>query len=116
MPDMTLAELQDTSHKVALEHGWWQKPRPIPELLCLMHSEISEALEEYRDDPNPEKLAAIRSGADGRKPEGFWIEIADLLIRVADMAEAQGVDLAHYINVKMEYNRTRPFRHGGKAV
>ena len=32
-------------HKLAIRKGWYEERRSIPESLCLMHSEISEALE-----------------------------------------------------------------------
>ena len=44
------------------------------------------------------------------------MELADCVIRIADMAELLGIDLEGCIRVKMEYNKTRPHRHGGKAI
>jgi NTP pyrophosphatase (non-canonical NTP hydrolase) len=43
------------------------------------------------------------------------IEIADLVIRVADFCRANGIDLAAAVRYKMAYNETRPHRHGGKT-
>jgi hypothetical protein len=89
---MTLKELMVESHRIALAKGWWEKlpsgelkQRDPAEITCLYHSEVSEALEAYRD-PN-HKLDEIwfKEG----KPEGFFIEMADLLIRIADTLEAR---------------------------
>ncbi len=106
---MRIAELQRESHRIAREKGWWDTGRNVAEMLALAHSEISEALEEWRAGHD---LAEIRF-TDG-KPEGFSVELADVFIRLADLAEALGIDLEHAIEVKMGYNVTRPYRHGGK--
>jgi hypothetical protein len=50
------------------------------------------------------------------KPDGFPIELADIIIRVGDLAERLGIDLDHAIAVKAEYNQRRPHMHGGKRV
>ena len=87
------------SHKVA---------KNIPEKLCLIHSEVSEALEDYRD-------GNLQADYEGSKPVGFPSEMADILIRVFDLAGALGIDLDKAVAEKMAYNRTRPHRHGGKT-
>jgi NTP pyrophosphatase (non-canonical NTP hydrolase) len=50
------------------------------------------------------------------KPEGFPSELADIMIRVMDLAEGMGVDLGKEILEKHEYNKTRPYKHGGKRA
>ena len=98
-------------HENAVAHGWWDDPdRNTPELLCLIHSEISEALEAYRDG----EIDTVVH--DNGKPEGFWVEMADAVIRVMDLAGRFDVDLEHIIALKHEYNKTRPHRHGGKLA
>jgi NTP pyrophosphatase (non-canonical NTP hydrolase) len=92
--------LQAEIHQVAKEHGWWDKTRGIPELLCLVHSEVSEALTAFREGD----------------PVGMAEELADVVIRVFDMAEQLGIDLEEEIMSKHEYNKTRPYRHGGKLA
>lgn len=89
-------------HDYAIKKGWWDKERPIPELLCLIHSEVSEALEAYRNN--------IKDGEKG----GMSEELADIIIRVWDMAEALGIDIAEAVNKKHAINLERPYRHGGK--
>lgn len=49
------------------------------------------------------------------KPEGFPIELADAVIRIMDLAERLGIDLAEMINLKMAYNSTREYMHGRRV-
>lgn len=116
MARTTLREYMSESHRIAKDHGWWEgedeNPRNIGEQIALMHSELSEALEEYRDSKppiytNPEKPD---------KPEGIVVEFADVLIRIFDTCERYGWDLEQALDMKIAYNETRPYRHGGKIA
>lgn len=107
---MKFSELQKEIHLNAKNKGFWETDRNIPECLCLIHSEVSEALEDYRDN---NMVTSLRK-TDG-KPEGFPTELADVVIRVMDLAESMGIDLANEIIAKHEYNKTRPYRHGKRA-
>ena len=110
--DMTINELIRDAHERAKAKGWWPDDQPVnvPEKLCLVHSEISEALESYRNgEPNIFM-------ADGGKPEGFAIELADAVIRIADLCGHLGIDLAYAVAVKSEFNERRPYRHGNKRA
>lgn len=49
------------------------------------------------------------------KPEGFGIELADAIIRIADLAQRHGLHLGHLIRLKTAYNETRPHMHGRKV-
>lgn len=105
----SIKELQHEIHEWAKSKGWWDSDRPVAELLCLLHSEVSEALEDYRD-------GYMELYMDGDKPCGFPSEMADIAIRLLDTCEAFGIDLEEQIARKMKYNRTRPYRHGGKKA
>lgn len=112
-----LNELCLRAHELATEKGFWDDVSDEPGLLtgigtklALITSEVSEALEEYRDN---QELDVTRF-VDG-KPEGFGIELADIVIRVADLAGRVGVNLGDLVNLKFRYNATRPTRHGKKV-
>lgn len=193
-------DLAAAVHKNAVDHGWWNEEREAAEIYALIHSELSEALEEYRngrpllyypcnagglcvDDRqeenvscgsrvyNPENPSAPCS-AKSKKPEGIAIELADCVIRILDYCGRRGIDLdsetkraaafdrhalpalvnachclisrayesagreagfladcvalieywcgengfelSEAIAIKHEYNKSRPYRHGGK--
>lgn len=97
-------------HDNAIKHGWWEEERGLPEILMLCVSELSEALEEYRSGHEPGEIYFGESG----KPEGIPIELADCTIRILDYCGKMGIDIAEAIRIKHEYNKSRPYRHGGK--
>ena len=103
-------EVAKQIHENAVDHGWWDEERGFPEVLALIHSEVSEALEEYRNGRLPTEVYTGNNG----KPEGIPIELADVIIRVLDYCGYTGIDIDAAISQKHEYNRTRPYRHGGK--
>lgn len=103
-------EMVDAVTKNAKDKGW-ENSWNIFEKLALCHSEISEALEELRDGSKPTDIYFL----DG-KPEGFPIEIADTVIRLMHICGHYGINLEEALNIKMEYNKTRPYRHGNKVA
>lgn len=113
---MDIETLMKRVHQTAREHGWWDNPGKdtnIPEKLALIHSEISEALEEYRGSKpvfyhSPEDLSLHP------KPEGLAVELADAIIRILDLCAALDLPIVEALERKCEYNETRPYRHGGK--
>lgn len=122
-------------HECACSKGWWTNPeekvdvavtsrfgpdktwRNRGELIALVHSELSEALEEYRNGKIETYLVAeeLPSGEIVNKPCGFNNEIADVFIRLLDICGAYGIDIEGEMALKMEYNKKRAHRHGGKA-
>ena len=100
-------------HDNSLAHGWWPpgKEPDFGTVLCLIHSEVSEALEAYRTHG----IAAWHGGFDDDKPEGVPSELADVIIRVLDCCAAYGIDIQYEVTQKMRYNESRTIRHGGKA-
>lgn len=143
-----LHDIVKESHSNSASHGFWDNERTIetlPSKLALIHSEVSEALESYRNPdsdnlvPVPARLietlltaVGIEGDGDGDyqppieawgeltniydrwrdKPRGFDIELADIIIRVADLAGAEGIDLDAAVQRKHAYNVGRPHKHG----
>ena len=104
-----ITDLAMEAHETSRSKGWWERERPISEMLALAHSEISEALECWRNDDMDIRYE------DG-KPEGFPIEIADVVVRIFDLCAGLEVPLAEALEIKMAYNKTRPYKHGGKRA
>lgn len=121
---MTLNEYKDKIHSNAVGHGWWDEERSFGDIVALCHSELSEALEEYRagrpmeyaDDMWEVERITDPALFDGRKPEGIAVEMADCLIRILDWFGKEGLDADRIVQEKMAYNETRPYRHGGKKL
>lgn len=210
---MKINEFAKEVHQNAVEHGWWDEERSFGEIIALCHSELSEALEEFRagrpmvwyqclstDQVVPcmkKECTDWRYGmceidAIEKKPEGIAVELADCIIRILDWmgkegispedylkkdivdnamlafdmpstickgnlgdmvaelhlylslayrnwlngagyysivtrmalaiwriqewAQEVGVDMETILRTKHEYNKTRPYRHGGKAL
>lgn len=103
---MKIADLVIESHARAHRKGFYDEPPTVLERLALIHSEVSEAAEAFRDG----QLTTTINPATG-KPEGLPSELADIIIRVCDFAGHLGVDLAHEIQIKAAYNETRPRKH-----
>ena len=114
-------DIAEEVHAWARRKGWWDdeilsgQRRNDAELIALMHSELSEALEALRAKdgfPNREHLGA----ASDKIPEflGIEEEYADAIIRIMDHAHARGLDIAEALVAKMFYNEGRPYRHGNK--
>lgn len=119
-------------HKNAVAHGWWEEERGLPEVLMLCVSELAEALEEYRNGQDITKVyfhfdaCGNMTGEECAgcyvenpkcslaKPEGVAVELADCVIRILDYCGHAGIDLEEAVRIKHEYNKSRPYRHGGK--
>lgn len=105
---MNLNKLAKRCYKNAFERGFHDTPRSFAEDLVLIHSEVSEALEEYRDsDLEPEEAHSDPNVVE---------EFADMIIRICDTAGKYDYDLDKAVMVKMERNANRPYRHGGKNL
>jgi len=109
---LTIAEICSRARETAIAHGFRDEPRDFAVEIALMHSELSEALEEYRDGHAPELLYHAVDG----KPEGIPAEFADVVIRICEACAHYGIDLDAALESKMTFNATRAFKHGGKRI
>jgi NTP pyrophosphatase (non-canonical NTP hydrolase) len=109
---MGINELCIEAHQTAIDKGWYEEPVSFPAAIALMHSELSEALEEYRVGNMHFRSIHWRGG----KPCGIPIELADVCIRIFDTCAYLGIDLEKAIETKMIFNNGRPVRHGGKLI
>jgi NTP pyrophosphatase (non-canonical NTP hydrolase) len=83
---------------LAKANNWWDKERNIPEVLCLIHSEISEAMEGFRKDKMDEHLPDHKS---------ITVELADAIVRICDLAGALKLPLGKALAEKLCYNQSR---------
>lgn len=107
-----MAQLQTACHQNSKDKGFWDATQNIGEKIALIHSELSEALEVYRDGKALNVTWFDKDKVGRMKPEGFGAEMADAVIRIMDLCEFLGIPLAVRMIGKMEYNRGRNPMHG----
>lgn len=94
----------DDAWQIAEDHGWHDVPTEDGTQLALIHSEISEALQALRDGSPPDKHIP--------EMDAVTVELADAVIRIFDFCQNKKLKLSDAIDAKMEFNKTRPYRHG----
>jgi NTP pyrophosphatase (non-canonical NTP hydrolase) len=111
----TLAVMAEEVRKVNIDHGWRTGENTFGDYIALLHSELSEALEAYRDH-RLEDATEVVYGNRIPKPEGVGSEFADVLIRLIDTCDIYGINLEAEYARKLAYNCTRPYLHGGRTL
>lgn len=112
--------------------GFDVREENIGQTLCLIHSEVSEALEAIRNDRNAnfvgfnllntgEYLLETHTDAERFKyafeaeiKDTFEDELADVFIRLMDLAGAMSINIGYHVALKRKYNALREFKHGKK--
>lgn len=119
--NLGLNELAAKLYKVALTKGYWQSEitvgKYVPgdkvlysstsEKIALIHSELSEALEESRKFEDCRYIYFSKDKAGLKKPEGFGVEMADAVLRIMDLCHRRGVNLEKCMEIKIAYNEKR---------
>ena len=102
-----LNRLANEVSQINAANGWpritpedWENDYRVLAVLMLITTEVAEAAEDFRH---------------GRRAH-FDEEIADIVIRCMDLAAGLGIDLDASVRAKLEKNKTRGYRHGGKRV
>lgn len=127
---MTVNEYAKDVHENAVAHGWYDEKISFPEVAAMIHCEISEAIQEYREGKpliygccgfNGSYCEHEQNCDKGKKdcsckPEGLAVELCDAVMRIFDYLAYCGVDIEAVLVAKHEYNIGRPYRHGDKRI
>jgi hypothetical protein len=137
---ISIDKLVEESYGTAKAKGWHDPgmEKTIGDDIALIHSELSEALEDFRNGRKPnevyyEATVVLPGGEEQKmtipsgellgkaykgtpKPCGFPVELADAIIRIADVCGKHNIDLDTALKMKLGYNKTRPHRHGNKVL
>lgn len=117
-----LNELAKQCHERAKAKGFWDKPIETGTLLMLIVSELAEALEADRKNKHADvkqfEYEMTRVPHDYEPAFKVYIkdtfedEIADVFIRLLDFVGQRNIDIEKHIELKMQYNQTRDYKHG----
>lgn len=122
---MDIKELIQKAHENAKKHGFWEdwfRIKQLEKVAIEVNKEMPELLSEHKEDVNNAlgnrlmlitgEVAEAHEALRKRDYENFKEELADIVIRVADLAGGLDIDLEAEILSKMEKNKNRPYKHG----
>ncbi len=101
------SQFQKASARITRSKGFFNENTDDLILHALIHAEVAEATEAVRKKKVSDKIPEF---------SGQEEELADVIIRIATMAEEKKLRVAEAILAKMKYNEGREYRHGGKSV
>jgi NTP pyrophosphatase (non-canonical NTP hydrolase) len=140
---VNLNTLRDEAYENARVHGFHEVKRTVGDAMMLITTEVGEAFEAFREGWKPSEMkyegsetfesfgpvsldpahdplglegAVLPSERRLHKPIGVPSELADIIIRVLDFSGEHGIDIERAVLEKMAFNKSRPFRHGNKAL
>ena len=120
---MNIKELQKRIYAINEANGWYEKPCSFGERIALLHSEASEMLEADRKEQRSNLGMFHVSDLLGEEFDGNFKnyikdtvddEAADVFIRLLDLCELYNIDLEAQVELKLQYNAQRGYKHGGK--
>ncbi len=109
--NQSLSEMAEEVYAVNVANGWFEEDRTFGDDIALIITEVGEAFDAYRQS----QFYDVTDPRFG-KPEGVGSELADILIRLLDTAKRRGINLDFEYRRKLEYNKTRGYKHGGKIL
>ncbi len=118
-----LNSLSKEIHSTNINNGFYEYEKNIGEMLCLIHSEVSEALESDRKNiytTQPTKQLHTLNDSEFKSEftsivkDSFEDEIADSIIRLLDLCAYKNIDIEEHIKLKIRYNSLREYKHGKK--
>lgn len=106
--ESSLTVLSRQLHAAQVDKGFYEDPLNVDQKLMLIVTEVAEAHEELRSGHEPNEVYYRDDG----KPEGFAMELVDVIIRTLDLAAALNIDIGDALETKQAFNSTRPYKHG----
>ena len=120
----TLNEIGKEILEINIANGWCDKQHEVGTYLMLIVSELSEAMEADRKGKYTEQNSIYNLDLNSDKKfkeifetnikDKFEDEIADTIIRCLDLCARKNIDIDRHIQLKLKYNKTRGYHHGGK--